>query len=215
MRALWNHERMALLRERRGPRSLAFWLLRKVLALDVYTLFALPLRDVGTACPPGCTLLRLVSEDDLVRCPDGLLDQISPHTGAGVRKVLAQGGRIYALIEGSTVRSQTRIDVGVARIHTPCRLTCEVGPRNAFLSFLYTHPTSRRGGWAKKLLMATMSSMAQEGLQMCFSHVQATNLRSVNTFLSLGWQHAGWLLASRGGRYLGTAGAHRDLRVVS
>ncbi|MDB5791067.1 MAG: hypothetical protein JWQ80_1091 [Massilia sp.] len=214
MRALWNHERVVLLRERGGLRSLRFWLLRKALALDVYTLFALPLRDAGTACPPGCTLLRLVSEDDLARCPDGLLDQIGPHTGVGVRKVLAQGGRIYALVEDGTVRSQTRIDVGAARTDTPCPLTCEVGPRNGFLSFLYTHPASRRGGWAKKLLIATASSMAQEGLQVCFSHVQATNLRSVNTFLSLGWQPAGWLLASRGGRYLGTAGAHRDLRVV-
>lgn len=214
MRALWNHERMVLLRERGGLRSLGFWLLRKALALDVYMLFALPLHDVGTICPPGCTLLRLVSEDDLARCPDGLLDQIGPHTGAGVREVLAQGGRIYALVEGGTVHSQVRIDIGAARTDTPSRLVCEVGPRNAFLSFLYTHPTSRRGGWAKKLLVATMSSMAREGLQACFSHVQATNLRSVNTFLSLGWQRAGWLLASRSGHYLGTAGTHRDLRVV-
>ena len=214
MRALWNHERVALLRERGGLRSLGFWLLRNVLALDVYTLFALPLRDDGTACPPGWTLLRLVSEDDLARCPVSLLDQIEPHTGAGVRNVLAQGGRIYALVEDGAVRSQTLIDVGAARTDTPCPLTCEVGPRNAFLSFLYTHPASRRGGWAKKLLVATASSMAREELQVCFSHVQATNLRSVNTFLSLGWQHAGWLLASRSGRYLGTVGAHRDLRVT-
>lgn len=214
MRALWSHERVALLRERGGLRSLGFWLLRRALALDVYTLFALPLRDVGTACPPGCTLVRLVSEDDLARCPDSVLDQIGPHTGAGVRKVLAQGGRIYALLENGAVRSQTRIDIGAARTDTPCPLTFEVGPHNAFLSFLYTHPASRRGGWAKKLLVATASSMAQEELQVCFSHVQATNLRSVNTFLSQGWQHAGWLLASRGGRYVGTVGAHRDLCVV-
>jgi len=219
MRALWNHERVALLRERGGPRSLGFWLLRKVLALDVYTLFALPLREANAtsmasmACPPGCTLLRLVSEDDLARCPDSLLEQIGPHTGAGVRKVIAQGGRIYALVEGGAVRSQTRIDVGAARTDTPCPLSCEVGARNVFLSFLYTHPASRRGGWAKKLVVAAAASMAQEGLQLCFAHVQATNLRSVNTFLSLGARPAGWLLASRGGRYLGTLGAHRDLRV--
>lgn len=214
MRALWNDERVALLRERGGLRSLLYWLLRKALALDVYTLFALPLRHVGTACPPGCTLLRLACEDDLARCPDGVLDQIGPHTGAGLRKVLAQGGRIYALVEDGAVRSQTRIDVGAAHTDTPCSLRYEVGPRNAFLSFLYTHPASRRGGWAKKLLVATASSMAQEELQLCFSHVQATNLRSVNTFLSLGWRHAGWLLASRGGRYLGTLGAHAVLRIV-
>lgn len=211
--ALWQHERVALLRERGGPRSLAFWLLRRVLALDAYTLFALPLRDAGTACPPGCTLLRLASEDDLARCSASLLEQIGPHTGAGLRQVLAQGGRIYALVEDGAVRSQTRIDVATARTDTPCPLTFEVGPRNAFLSFLYTHPASRRGGWAKKLLVATASSMAQEGLQVCLSHVQATNLRSINTFLSLGWQNAGWLLASRGGRYLGTVGVQRGLRV--
>lgn len=214
MRALWNHERVTLLRERGGLRSLNFWLLRKALALDVYTLFALPLRDTGTACPPGCTLLRLASEDDLARCPESLLDQIGPHTGAGVRKAIAEGGRIYALVEDGAVRSQTRIDVGAARTGTPCPLTFALGPRNAFLSFLYTHPASRRGGWAKKLVVATASSMAREGLQWCFAHVQATNLRSVNTFLSLGSRHAGWLLASRGGRYLGTIGAHRELRVV-
>lgn len=90
-----------------------------------------------------------------------------------------------------------------------------MGARNGFLSFLYTHPESRRGGWARKLLIETASSMAQEGLQVCFSHVQATNLRSVNTFLSLGCQRAGWLLASRGGRYLGTVSARRDLRVTT
>jgi ribosomal protein S18 acetylase RimI-like enzyme len=213
MRALLQHERVALLRERGGPRSLGFWLMRQVLALDVYTLFALPLRDTGSTCPPGCALLRLANDDDLARWPAVLLDQIDPHTGIGLRNVLAQGGRIYALVEDGAVRSQTRIDVGAARTDTPCPLTLEVGARNAFLSFLYTHPASRRGGWAKKLLVATASSMAQEGLQVCLSHVQATNLRSVNTFLSLGWRHAGWLLASRGGRYLGTVGAHRELRV--
>lgn len=214
MRALWNHERVLLLRERGGPRSLGFWLLRKVLALDVYALFALPLRDADATLPSGCTLLRLISDDDLARCPASLLDQIGPHTGAGVHKVLAQGGRIYALVEDGVVRSQTRIDLDVARTDTPCPLTCEVGAGNAFLSFLYTHITSRRGGWAKKLLLAVASSMAQERLHICFSHVQATNLRSVNTFLSLGWQNAGWLLASRGGRYLGTVGAPHHLRVV-
>lgn len=213
MRALLQHERVALLRERGGPRSLGFWLLRKALALDVYTLFALPLRSADTTCPPGCTLLRLVSEEDLARCPDSLLEQISPHTGAGLHKVLAQGGRIYALVEDGAVRSQTRIDVGAARTDTPCPLSCEVGARNVFLSFLFTHPASRRGGWAKKLVVAAAASMAQEGLQLCFAHVQATNLRSVNTFLSLGARPAGWLLASRGGRYLGTIGAHRELRV--
>lgn len=205
---------MLLLRERGGPRSLAFWLLRKTLALDIFTLFALPLRDMGATLPSGCTLLQLISRDDLARCPANLLDQIGPHTGAGVHKVLAQGGRIYALIEDGVVRSQTRIDLGAVRTDTPCPLICEVGSRNAFLSFLYTHQTSRRGGWAKKLLVATASSMAHEGLQICFSHVQATNLRSVNTFLSLGWQHAGWLLASRGGRYLGTVGAPPHLRIL-
>jgi ribosomal protein S18 acetylase RimI-like enzyme len=215
MRALWNHEKVQLLRERGGLRSLGFWLVRNVLALDVYVLYALPLRDAGAACPPGCTLLRLVCQDDLARCPDELLDQIDPHTGAGVRTVIAQGGRIYAMVESGAVRSQIRIDVGTASTESPCLLTCEVGPRNTFLSFLYTHPASRRGGWAKKLLVATASSMAQDELQVCFAHVQATNLRSVNTFLSLGWQHAGWMLARRGGRYLGTVGAHRELRVVS
>lgn len=215
MRALWNHERVALVRERGGLRSLAFWLLRKTLALDVYTVFALPLRDAGPACPPGCTLLRLVSADDLAACPADLLEQIEPHSGAGVGAVIAQGGRMYALVEAGVVRSQTRIDVGAAHTDTPCLLTCKVGPRNGFLSFLYTHAASRRGGWAKKLIVATASSMARDGLQLCFAHVQATNLRSVNTFLSLGWRHAGWLLASRGGRYLGTVGAHRDFHVAS
>ncbi|MGH8853712.1 MAG: GNAT family N-acetyltransferase [Telluria sp.] len=214
MGALWNHERVTLLRERGGPRSLAFWLLRQVLALDVYMLFALPPRDAGAAPPPGCTLLRLASEHDLALCPSDLLDQIEPHTGSGVRRVLAQGGRIYALVEDGAVRAQTRVDVGTAPTESPCVLTFEVGPGNAFLSFLYTHSTSRRGGWAKKLLVATASSLTQEGLQVCLAHVQATNLPSVNTFQSLGWQHAGWLLASRSGRYLGTVGAHRDLRVV-
>lgn len=205
---------MALLKERGGMRSLGFWLLRKVLMLDVYTLFALPMRDTGTAFPPGCTLLRLASEDDLARCPDGLLEQIGPHTGAGVRKVIAQGGRIYALVDDGVVRSQTRIDPGAAQTDTPCALTCEVGPRNVFLSFLYTHPASRRGGWARKLLVALASNLAQEGLQLCFAHVQATNLRSVNTFLSMGARHAGWLVASKGGRYLSTVGAHHALRIV-
>lgn len=214
MRSLLEHERVALLRERGGMRSLGFWLLRKALALDVYTLFALPLHDAGTALPPACTLLRLVSDDDLARCPESVLDQLGPHTGVGVRKVLAEGGRIYALVEDGHVRSQTRIDIGAAHTDTPCPLTCEVGARNGFLSFLYTHPSSRRGGWARKLIVATASSMAQEGLVLCFAHVQATNLRSVNTFLSLGSRHAGWLLASRGGRYLGTVGAHRALRVL-
>lgn len=64
MCALWNHERVALLQERGGLRSLGFWLLHQVLALDVYTLFALPLH-AGTVFPPDCTPLRLGFKVDL------------------------------------------------------------------------------------------------------------------------------------------------------
>lgn len=56
---------------------------------------------------------------------------------------------------------KSELDIGAAHTGTPCPLTFKVGSRNGFLNFLYPHTQSRRGGWAKKLLVATASSIAQ------------------------------------------------------
>lgn len=216
LNTLLSAERRELLSERGGPSAMAFWLLRNGLWLDVYALYTLDLQrqHVSPAASlRDCRLLRIACADDLLQCPLELQNQISPHTGLGLQAVIAQGGRVYALVHGNQVLSQARIDIGTSNANTPCRLCFDLGLGNAFLSFLYTHPQSRRGGWAKKLMTATCHSLAQEGLLSCFSHVQATNLRSVNTFKSMGWQGAGWLIASRRGRYLGSLRLYRGIHI--
>lgn len=198
-------ERLALLRGRGGARASAYWLLRAVTRLDVYVLYSTNLqnRRPASALPEGHRLLKLASLSDLRDCSPLLIDTLDAQSGCGVVSALRSGGRIYALLHEDELLSQLKIDIGRITVDTPCDLTFDVGARHTILSFLFTPSSGRRGGWARRLIESVCASLAEEGFAQCTCHVQATNVRSRNTFASSGWFPAGWLLASAGGRFLG------------
>lgn len=205
MNAADRQERAALLRARGGKRAAAFWLLRKLLRLDIYRFYAVRLQEqpAPEALPADARLLVLSNPAEVAACDSGLIAQLDPHTGSGVLGVVGQRGRVFAVVQEGHVVSQLRIDLGRAVIDTPLALCLTLRERTAFLSFLHTDPRVRQGGWARRLIAHTEAQLAREGLETCTCHVQATNVRSINTFVRAGWKPAAWLLASSGGRLLG------------
>jgi ribosomal protein S18 acetylase RimI-like enzyme len=202
-------ERIALLRARGGRRAAAYWLLRRLGRLDVYTLYAIALQESRQGSSPAqknhesCELIRLQDVCDLDCHAPRLLEAIDPHCGCGIAATIRRGGCVFALVRAGEVLSQLKIERAGGEVDTPAELRIGVGPESAFLSFLYTSEAARGLGWAKTLVAAVCATLAAEGLRYCVCHVQATNLRSANTFESLAWKPAAWLLCSAGGRLLG------------
>ncbi len=214
MRTQNHSERAALLRARGGARAGAFWLARRIFRLDVYRFYATALAGVEPdSCPPfpvGYRLLVLRSLSDMAACGQYLVAQIDKQSGCGVAEVIRANGRIYAIVCDRQVVSQLRIDPGVARVDTPLNMSLGCGENSAFLSFLYTDPAYRQGGWGAGLVSRVCAELAREGKRVCVCHVQATNIRSINTFARAGWIPIAWLFATVGGRLLGVRRSRRS-----
>lgn len=205
------HERLQLATSRGGPSAVLFGAARLLLRLDVYKILTIDLRVPaelsGTPpLPPDVRFLRILGPDDFLSCSLSIQAQLDDGSGWGVRPVLANGGRLYALIASDEVLSQVTIDTRTARVDTPTRLSISFAPRESFLSFLVTSAAARRQGWAGRVLRLVMADLRQEGFKACHCHVQATNVRSLRTFASRGWRRTGWLLTTTSARFLGSFG---------
>lgn len=196
-------ERWGLFRSKGGKQATAFWMLRQALRLDVFKLLSVDLAQC-TPAPPvqGVSLLQIRSHDDLNGCDPLLVTQLDRSCGSGVFGVVRRGGRVYALTGADGVLCQLNIDTHCSRIDTPCQLKVSLTQGACFLSFLYSSPSARRQGWARHLLAQVLIELARDGFRMCLCHVQATNLRSLNTFSKAGWRTTGWLVATASGHYL-------------
>jgi len=199
-------ERVALFRAKGGKRTTAFWLLRRLVQLDVYRFYAMDLArtdlESDQPLPEGHAILVLRSFADVETCDPLVVAEIDKQSGCGVAEAVRRDGRIYAIVRGTRVVSQLRIEFRKSRIDTPLDMVLEFGDKDAFLSFLYTDPSSRHEGWAAKLISIVCMRLASEGWRHCICHVQATNLRSVNTFSRSGWVPFAWLFATAKGRLL-------------
>jgi ribosomal protein S18 acetylase RimI-like enzyme len=194
-----------LLRARGGKKAAAFWLLRKVTGFDVYVIFGLDLSgsplDVE-ALPPGVELRVFDRLVEIGAVDPQLLATLDAHTGCGVAEVIRRGGRVFALAQGDRVLSQLRIDTRAVEVDTPIDMRLQLRPGVAFLSFLHTDPAARQGGWARRLIGQVCARLQREGRAACCCHVQATNVRSLNTFRRAGWSPRARLVANGGGRLL-------------
>ena len=201
--APWQ-ERLALLGSRGGASAAAYLLIRRVARVDLFKVLTLEFEAGGHARgDPTFRLLELRDLQDIERCDADLLATLDSQCGHGVAAIVQRGGRVYAAVGANGVLCQLTIDTHFSPIDTPCNLVVELGPGDCFLSFLYTPPESRRGGWAKKLVAAVVASLASEGLRRCHCHVQATNVRSLRTFQATGWRTGGVLAATPGRQFLG------------
>lgn len=207
MSELDHSDRASLLCAKGGIRAAAFWLTRRALRLDVYRFHAIALtgleRESCSALPDGYALLALRNLTEVGACDSHLVAQLDAHSGCGVAEVIRRNGQIYAMVRGDRVVSQLRIDLQRAEVDTPLKLLLDCGEKSAFLSFLYTDPSLRRGGWAANLISHVCVQLARDGARACVCHIQATNVRSINTFSRSGWTPIALLFTTVGGRLLG------------
>lgn len=194
----------------------AFWLARRALRIDVYRFYAIALTELERehpALPDGCTFLVLRNPKDIEACDSHLVRELDAQSGCGVAEVIRRNGQIYAIARGNQILAQLRIDLQSVKVDTPRKLLLDCGERSAFLSFLYTNPSARRQGWAARLISRTSANLAREGVRVCVCHVQATNVRSINTFARSGWIPVAWLFTTVGGRLLGVRRRPRARRL--
>lgn len=211
-----NHsDRAALLRAKGGPKAALFWLARRALHLDVYRFYAIALAGIDHGLPPplpdGYSVIALRNPSEISTCNPHLVEQLDARSGCGVATALRQHGRVYAITDGHRVVAQLRIDFQYANVDTPTNLIMDFGEKSAFLSFLYTVPSSRRSGWATYLISAACADLARDGVRVCVCHVQATNVRSINTFVRSGWIPIALLVTTTGKRRLWV---HRSSRAA-
>lgn len=208
-------DRLNLLRAKGGVQAAAYSFLRRMFLLDAYCVVAenvSALRTDDLVVCENAQFLCIERPDQFLALPIGLREQMDDASGCGVEEAARAGGRVYAMVNNDELLVQLQIEDRVARVDTPARLRFDLGERGAFLSFLYTAPKFRRGGWATRLIKSTCVDLKARGVEVCYAHIQATNVRSLNTFSRLGWTHVARLLATPGGRYLG---AFRTARGVS
>lgn len=210
-------ERWDLLRSKGGPSAAAFWLIRQTLRLDLFRVLSVHLdRCPAATLRQGCRFMVIRSEDDVGRCDAQVLASLDQKSGSGVAASILAGGRIYALVGETGVLCQLKIDTLISRTDTPCDLTVQLPERESFLSFLYTAPEARRARWASHLLALTGPALSNDGFSRCHCHVQATNVRSLRTFTSAGWQPSGWIAATPSRQFLGSwTGRGSNLRFES
>jgi ribosomal protein S18 acetylase RimI-like enzyme len=198
-------EQWSLLASKGGRAAGAYWLARRVLGVDVYKFMSRSLLPGGVLLlHDDADFLQLQSRDDLTDLDPKIVAQIDAHCGFGLYPSIDGGRRVYALVGEGGVLCQLSIDTGTGYLSTPCPLVLRLAERECFLSFLYTHPTARRQGRARRLIERVFDALGQEGFTACHTHVQSTNVASLNTFRSAGCRTSGWLTTIRAGRYLAT-----------
>ena len=202
-----------VLQEKRGKLAAAYWLLREILCIDAYYFYAIDpalfTRDRELDLPEGYTLFELKDAEQLPGCSPDILQQIEQESGKRVSQIVAEGGRVYAVVHGREVVSQVKINFLPFEVDTPLRMVLDLGQKAAFLSFLYTAPSYRRKRWATRIIAQVCAVLTREETPCCLCHVQATNVASHNTFRSCGWKPVVYLFATTGGRLLGmTRPAH-------
>ena len=199
-------ERLSLIRSKGGKRAAAFWLIRQLIRLDIYELYAIGLepdvRSESPVVPTDSRFIELIAPADVEDCDPDILAELDANSGRGVSTVVNQGGRVYAAIRGKEVLSQLSIDFGSVHIDSPAEAVLQLGPGDAFLSFLYTNPSARRSGHAVRLISQVCTVLGKGGVRRCICHISTSNVRSLNAFRRAGWSPIAWMFAMKGRRLL-------------
>lgn len=213
-------ERLSLLRARGGLPAGARWLLRRATGVDAYTICA---RDLGLHTQtsrihvPATWTFEVLTAGTIGIVDASLVTETDAHNGCTVAETISRGGRVYALHRNGRLLCQAKIEFATAQIDTPLPMVLDVGTRNAFLSYLYTQPDARRIGAARSLITLIGDDLAAAGAcALCVCHVQATNIRSLNTFRAAGWVPAAsmWTIRGRMLRIVRTSqGRQMDIEV--
>lgn len=210
-------ERLQLARGRGGRAATAYWLAKRLLQVETYKFSATTLpaavTPADTTLPTGYEFICIGSEADLARYAPALIDALSSNNGVSVEDTVAKGGRIYAIVCGERVITQQRVEFGRSYTGSPYPMDIYVPPGEAFFSYLYTQPSERGNGWARRLTAHITSHLAENGIVRCISHTRATNVGSLATRKRCGWKVVAHLYYFKPGKrgYLRRLSAWKDI----
>jgi hypothetical protein len=200
-------ERLSLLRAKGGKKAAAYWLLRKILRIDTDLIYAIDLadftRDGESDLPEGYQFLRFENREGVAGCDPTILEEIGDQSGRSVFNIVADGGRVYAIVHGTEVVCQVNVEFQRSWVDTPLRMMLEFGEKDAILSFGYTKPSWRRRHWIFRLRSHVCALLSQEGWLHCVCGVHATNVKEALSLHRSGWKPVAFLYTTTGGRLLG------------
>lgn len=192
-----------------GLLASSWWLIGRLLRLDVYYFLVRDLASYATASSLGRSqspeFLKLTSLNDLAKAGPVLRNTLSLHSGRSPDIVINDGGAMYAFRNGASVCAQLNVQLSpISTVDTPIPMQICAAEDTAFLSFLYTYPEYRGRSMARKLIAATSHDLERMGLKRFLTHVSASNIPSLLAFKAAGWQKAGLIITSKKGQIVWT-----------
>ena len=212
-----------MLRLRLSPMTFeasTLWLLKRLTGIQVHWVYELGADATGTeglhGALPGAFYHQFHDVPGFDGLPEDQARAIAGHTGRSPRRLLREGGRIYAMELGGRIVSQLNVQFGAFDVSTPMPLRFSLPADAFFVSFLYTPEAERGHGYAQALLRHACGALFREGYGRAYCHIRSTNIASRRAFQRAGWGAAGIIVSTLSGRLLGTPGAgRRGLRIVS
>lgn len=196
-------ERFQLARATGGGAATAYWLASRVLRIHTYKFCAtkLPAPNIKVdTLPTGYSYICINSKEAMEQCDPAIIATLDDHNGDSVVDTVAHGGRIYAIVRGNQVASQQRVEFRKSYTESPYPMELSIGEGEAFFSFLYTSPTERGRGLARKITAYVMNDLTEEGITRCISHTRATNVGSLATRFRSGWRLVALLYSFKPGK---------------
>ena len=185
-------QRWQVARAEGGLAASAYWLMSRVLRICTHKFYAIELdarcAAVSVSLPDGYAFICIAGSSAMAACDERLMATLDRQNGTAVADVIARGGRMYAIVRGTDVITQQRVDFASAKVDSPHPMELRFGERDAFFSYLYTQPAERGRGWATRVITLATQHLASEGWRACVCHIRASNVLSLATFASCGWR---------------------------
>lgn len=188
-------ERLGYAVSRGGASATAWWLLKKFWGIEAYHVIAYS-NSAKTLRhkirQPRFAFRSIATTRDVELLEPAVRAELEEHSGRDLNRLVSDHAVVYFISDGRQVvcqlvtsrNSEIRVDI-------PAGLIFDIGPRTAFLSYLFTHSNYRRVGAAQELLQLAWNDLGHEGFERVVAHVLATNVPSLGAFSAAGWRRIG------------------------
>jgi hypothetical protein len=194
-------ERLGYAMSRGGAVATGWWLLKKLGRIDAYHILAY--RDSAASLREGgrkrFNFASISTKADIELLQPAMHSELEDHSGRDLSSLVDEDATVYFIAEGRQVVCQLVISRRrEIRLDVPSGVIFDIGPRTAFLSYLFTHINYRRIGAARELLEYVWKELASSSCDRVIAHVQVTNVPSLGIFAAAGWHRIGtiWKVAS-------------------
>lgn len=185
-------DRLRLVRAEGGLAASAYWLMSRVLRIHTHKFYAIELdarcAAATVSLPDGYAFICIAGSSAMAACDERVMAALDRQNGTAVADVIARGGRMYAIVRGTDVITQQRVDFASVKVDSPHPMELRFGERDAFFSYLHTQPAERGRGWATRVVTLATQHLASEGWRACVCHIRASNVVSLATLAGCGWQ---------------------------